>query len=108
MGEAPFEAIPPIGYPEFSSAWVSEGTFLRRINYAYYASGALLGFAPLPALTAETPEQVVDHVAARFVHGRIGSQTRAALLSVVLGHNTATRVQHAAAAILASPEFMSQ
>jgi uncharacterized protein (DUF1800 family) len=107
MGEPPYEAAPPIGYPEASIAWVGEGSFLRQVNFAYRAAFGTRGFAPQPPTTGNSQE-VVDQLAERLIRGGISASTRAAAMTVFEGHGSSSRVQHAAAALLASPEFLSQ
>ena len=47
LGEAPYLAEPPTGYPETSAQWASSGAMLSRMNFATsYVTGALRGVAP--------------------------------------------------------------
>ncbi len=107
MGEPPYESSPPTGYPEVSIAWVGEGSFLRQVNFAYHAAFGTRGFAPQPPTTG-TSNEIVDQLAERLIRGGISASTRAAAIAVVEGHGSSSKVQHAAAALLASPEFLSQ
>jgi hypothetical protein len=107
MGEPAYEAVPPIGYPEASGAWVSEGPFLRRVNYVYSATGPGLGFAPLPVFTG-TSAEVVDQLTPYLLQESVGNDTLNALIGIVNGHNASSEVRQAAAALLVSPEFLSQ
>ncbi len=47
LGEAPYLAEPPTGYPETSAQWASSGAMLSRMNFATsYATGDLRGVGP--------------------------------------------------------------
>ena len=47
LGEAPYLAEPPTGYPETSAQWASGGAMLTRMNFATsYATGRLRGVRP--------------------------------------------------------------
>jgi len=47
LGEAPYLAEPPTGYPETSAQWASGGAMLTRMNFATsYATGELRGVGP--------------------------------------------------------------
>ncbi len=47
LGEAPYMAEPPTGYPETSAQWASGGAMLTRMNFATaYASGQSRGVGP--------------------------------------------------------------
>jgi len=47
LGEAPYFAEPPTGYPETSAQWASSGAMLTRMNFATsYVMGDLNGVAP--------------------------------------------------------------
>ena len=47
LGEAPYLAEPPTGYPETSAQWASGGAMLTRMNFATsYATGQLRGVGP--------------------------------------------------------------
>ena len=47
LGEAPYLAEPPTGYPETSAQWASGGAMLTRMNFAIsYATGQLRGVRP--------------------------------------------------------------
>ena len=47
LGEAPYLAEPPTGYPETSAQWASSGAMLARMNFATsYVAGALRGVGP--------------------------------------------------------------
>ena len=47
LGEAPYLAEAPIGYPETSAQWASSGAMLSRMNFATsYVTGELPGLGP--------------------------------------------------------------
>ena len=47
LGEAPYLAEPPTGYPETSAQWASSGAMLTRMNFATsYVTGRLRGVRP--------------------------------------------------------------
>ena len=47
LGEAPYLAEPPTGYPETSAEWASSGAMLTRMNFATsYVTGELRGVGP--------------------------------------------------------------
>ena len=47
LGEAPYLAEPPTGYPETSAQWASSGAMLTRMNFATsYVRGQLRGVGP--------------------------------------------------------------
>ena len=47
LGEAPYLAEPPTGYPETSAQWASSGAMLTRMNFATsYVTGELRGVRP--------------------------------------------------------------
>ena len=47
LGEAPYLAEPPTGYPETSAQWASSGAMLSRMNFATsYVTGELRGVGP--------------------------------------------------------------
>ena len=47
LGEAPYLAEPPTGYPETSAQWASAGAMLTRMNFATsYVTGQLRGVGP--------------------------------------------------------------
>ena len=47
LGEAPYLAEPPTGYPETSAQWASSGAMLTRMNFATsYVMGRLRGVGP--------------------------------------------------------------
>jgi uncharacterized protein (DUF1800 family) len=47
LGEAPYLAEPPTGYPETSAQWASGGAMLTRMNFATsYVTGQLRGVGP--------------------------------------------------------------
>jgi uncharacterized protein (DUF1800 family) len=106
MGEDPYGAPSPAGWPDSSLAWVGEGTLLRRFELAARAADGKVGFA-LPAASA-TPstEQLLTETTARYLPGGLSSTTRQALLTYLEGVPAAARAQQAAAAVLASPEFL--
>lgn len=47
LGQAPYLAEPPTGYPETSAQWASSGSMINRMNFATaYVTGELKGVGP--------------------------------------------------------------
>jgi uncharacterized protein (DUF1800 family) len=106
LGETPYRAGPPTGYPDVSGAWTGEGTVIARINLAWRAAHGEAGFGPIFQVTGTTPAEIVDQLQKQFLRNGIEPSTRAALESLVAGLPPAARVQQAAATLLASPDFL--
>lgn len=107
LGEGPYRAGPPTGYPDVSRAWAGEGTYIARANLAWRATHGYDGFAPSFQVTGTTPAEIVDQLQKQFLRNGIEPGTRAALESMVAGLPPAARVQEAAATLLASPDFLT-
>lgn len=108
MGEELYGAAPPTGYPEVSSYWRGEGSFLRRMNVAIWASRGLYGWAPpAPSAFVEDPTMLAAELDLRFAYGGLLSTTRERLADLSSRIPKASRPHEVAAALLVSPEFVS-
>jgi uncharacterized protein (DUF1800 family) len=106
LGEPMFLAAPPTGFPDASSHWASGGTLVQRFNYARDVVGADLGIDW--GVTSGTTDEIVDGVADRIRLG-LEAATRADVIRYVDGLGNIPddqRVREAAAALLASPDFL--
>jgi hypothetical protein len=108
LGEAPFMAHPPSGYPDDSSHWSGAGAMLTRFALvaAVTEADAGLGIGGIGELPAPA---LVDALAARLLGAAPMPATRAAAIAGVesLGAaQGAARAREAAALLLASPDFM--
>ena len=84
MGQPPYRAQPPTGWPEVAQPWVNPGALVARIDFGLkLASGRLTGTqVPLPS-TEGDPDQVVDRTALAVLHRPLGDSTRATLLAAL-------------------------
>jgi len=84
MGQPPYRAQPPTGWPEVAQPWVNPGALVARIDFGLkLASGRLTGTAvPLPSVDG-APDQVVDRTARAILHRPLGEQTRATVLAAL-------------------------
>jgi hypothetical protein len=111
MGEELFKATPPTGYPETSDSWSGPGGMILRINEIDRVVARADGYAfEFPVRAGETATIVDALVETLFVAG-VSDATRAAAIAFVDALPLAdddTRVEQAAAMLLASPEFLRQ
>lgn len=65
MGENMYGCVPPTGYPDRSEQWISSGTLVYRVNFAFaLASGKVKG------VTVPLPQGKLEKVAAAVMPGR--------------------------------------
>ena len=84
MGQPPYRAQPPTGWPEVAQPWVNPGALVARIDFGLkLASGRLTGtMVPLPSVDG-APDEVVDRTARAVLHRPLGEQTRATVLAAL-------------------------
>jgi len=111
MGQSMYACVPPTGYPDRSEQWISSGTLVHRVNYAFALSSQQVRGVRVPNL----PQGKLEQTAARLLPGRS--------LSVALGpvkqtlgneeffrglakeNRTLTQNQKMVGVLLSSPEF---
>jgi uncharacterized protein (DUF1800 family) len=85
IGEPLYQCLPPTGYSDRASAWVSAGALLNRLNFALALAGNRLAgsqvqIAPLLGAEAEAdPYQALEGAVSVFLGGQISTNTRATL-----------------------------
>jgi uncharacterized protein (DUF1800 family) len=116
MGQPPYRALPPTGWPEVAQPWVNPGALVARIDFGLkLASGRITGTeVPLPPLDGP-PEQVVDRTARAILHRPLGEQTRATVLAALGtsevmpdGERRPVDGPKLVGLLLGSPEFQTQ
>ena len=111
MGEELFKAAPPTGYPEVSDFWSGPGGMILRINQIDRVVARAEGYAfDFPVHGGDT-EAIVDALIDTLFVADVSDATRAAAIAFVDGLPVAddtTRIEQAAALLLASPEFLRQ
>ncbi|MGZ6081372.1 MAG: DUF1800 domain-containing protein [Myxococcaceae bacterium] len=116
MGQPPYRAQPPTGWPEVSQPWVNPGALVARIDFGLkLASGRITGTeVPLPSLDGP-PEQVVDRTARAILHRPLGEQTRTTVLAALGASDVMPDGEHRpidgpklVGLLLGSPEFQTQ
>ena len=116
MGQPPYRALPPTGWPEVAQPWVNPGALVARIDFGLkLASGRITGTeVPLPPVDG-TPEQVVDRTARAILHRPLGEQTRATVLAALGAGEVMPDGEHRpvdgpklVGLLLGSPEFQTQ
>lgn len=111
LGEEPYRASPPTGYPESSGFWVSSSSMVGRFGLAgEIANDRTLRrrLKSLADVDGANVEATVDRIAATMCPGGISGATRAAAIGYAndrAGKND-DRVSNAAHVILSSPEFV--
>jgi uncharacterized protein (DUF1800 family) len=85
IGEPLYQCLPPTGYSDKSSAWISAGALLNRLNFALAlagnrVAGSQVQIAPLLGAEAEEdPYQALERAVSVFLAGQISTSTRATL-----------------------------
>lgn len=107
MGQPMFACVPPTGYPEDSSNWVSAGALVSRLNFALNLSNG--GFqdvrtAPPPRTGTQSAEQRVTSLSLQLTGKELSPATRATILKQVKD-DPAIDSKKLCALILGSPEF---
>lgn len=108
LGESPYEAPPPPGFPDASGYWTSPGTLVTRMNEIERRARGQDGFSFTYPVTGGTSEQIVDGLAPQLLPGGVSDETRALALAFAddLVTTDLARVQQVAAFLLSSPEFL--
>jgi len=119
MGQPPYAAQPPTGYPDRAEAWTSPGGLLARLNFVQaVAAGRLPGTSvDLPGLLGGDGRaaDVADRLIERLLGGDVSAETRA-VLREALGQPAVLRaaldapvvspdLARITALVLGSPEF---
>jgi len=116
MGQPPYRAQPPTGWPEVAQPWVNPGALVARIDFGLrLASGRLTGTeVPLPSVDG-APEEVVDRTARAILHRPLGEQTRATVLAALGvsevmpdGERRPVDAAKLVGLLLGAPEFQNQ
>ncbi len=109
LGQVPFGWEAPNGYPDVAPFWQTTSGLLGRWNFALdLTANRVRGTrVDLAALTrdADTPEDVVDVLALRFVGEPLPSEARAILVDVARTGALEQQLPLVAGLILASPFF---
>ncbi len=111
MGEEPYRAAPPTGYPESSGYWVSSSSMVGRFTVSgkIAADGTLRNRLKSAAgVDGADVAETVDRIAATMCPGGVSSATRAAAISYTTEQADSNdgRITSAAHVILSSPEFV--
>jgi uncharacterized protein (DUF1800 family) len=110
LDEVPFEARPPVGYPDASPYWAGSGSLITRINAAERFARRANEYGIVWGVAGGTSQEIVDALARRlFPGGTLSGQSRDAAIAYVdtlSSRPAAERVWSAAAMLLAAPEFM--
>ena len=114
MGEPLFACTPPTGYTEVSSAWVSPGALIDRLNFAMALTQEKLTdirFDPkkiLGGVDTDKPGAVLDQCVATLAPDNLSPGTRKVLDDVALptdGDGKTVDPSKLVALIIGSPEF---
>jgi uncharacterized protein (DUF1800 family) len=110
MGEAPYRAAPPTGYPEASAAWASAGGSLVRWNRAY---DLMYDHPTLDAhfgISSSAGPAIVDALRAALLPGGLASARRMEIARFVdqdlPGTTRLERVRKAGSLVLSTPEAL--
>ncbi len=109
LGEAPYFAHPPSGYPDVSSHWTGGGALLARFGLVARITDADESLRVDWGVTSGSAAEIVDALADHLLGAAPADATRSAIIARVeeLGAvSDSLRVREAAALLLASPEFM--
>jgi uncharacterized protein (DUF1800 family) len=85
IGEPLYQCLPPTGYSDKASAWVSAGALLNRLNFALAlagnrVAGSQVQIAPLLGTEAEAdPYQALERAVSVFLAGQVSTSTRSTL-----------------------------
>ncbi|MEM7411842.1 MAG: DUF1800 domain-containing protein [Myxococcota bacterium] len=110
LGESPFRARPPTGYPDTSGAWASPGGLVTTLNQIERAARGRDGYAPAFGIDdGANGFEIVDALIARWFPEGVSAATRSGAIGVTHALRTRPvdqRVEQAAAFLLSSPEFL--
>lgn len=110
LGEEPYLARPPTGYPDSSEFWASPGALVTALNAIDRAARSLDGYdVEYDIAEGATAFRIVDELNAQLFPARVSAATRNAAL--LLAHDLRRRphdrrVEQVAAFLLSSPEFL--
>ena len=109
LGEPPYLARPPTGFPDESEHWANAGGLITRLQLIYsitFLDGTLgIDWGTVGGTNAE----VADAVTRKLMPGGVSEATRGAVLFHLAGWTgfpTDFRAREAAGILLASPDFM--
>jgi uncharacterized protein (DUF1800 family) len=109
LGEVPYEARLPIGYPDESAYWASSGTLLARFNAMEHLARRYADYGFDWQVRGGTSAQIVDALARRlFPGGGLSDASRLTAIAYVdslAGLTDWERVWSAASMLLSAPEF---
>jgi uncharacterized protein (DUF1800 family) len=113
LGEPLFACTPPTGYKEVSSAWVSPGALIERLNFAMALTGQKLSdvhFDPstiLSGIDVDKPDAVLNQCIAVLLQNNVSANTRKVLTQSALptSDNQTVNPSKLIALIIGSPEF---
>jgi len=114
MGQPLYRCTPPTGFAENSSAWVSAGALVARINFGLaLTSGRIPGLSVSLPTTDSDPQATVDTIAARVLGRAPTSKTRETLLNALVAKEQDGEMRYVepakvAGLLLGSPEFQHQ
>lgn len=113
LGEPLFACTPPTGYKEVSSAWVSPGALIERLNFAMALTGQKLNdvhFDPaktLAGVDVDKPDAVLNQCISVLLQDNISDTTRKVLAQQALPASESQTINPSKliALIIGSPEF---
>ena len=111
MGQPLWAHQTPDGYPEDSSAWVSSGALIARLNYALaLTSGEIVDVQVTPTgllegVNGDDAQAVLDRLLQKLLGGQVSEGTRATLKKDLPARGTPVNPAKLCALILGSPEF---
>lgn len=114
LGEPLFACTPPTGYKEVSSAWVSPGALIERLNFAMALTQQQISDVRFDAqkildgTDLDAPKAVLDRVASVLLPKGITQATRRVLEKTALpaaGESQTVNPAKLMALIIGSPEF---
>ncbi len=111
LGEDPYMARPPTGYPEDSASWAGNGTMLNRINMLANTARGWNGIEFTPVV-AGNPDDLVDAWLDRLFMGDVPGQTRNAAVAHLnslpnyIQNDPDRASREVLAVLLASPRFL--
>ena len=117
LGEPLFACTPPTGYKEVSSAWVSPGALIERLNFSMALTGQKLSDVHFDAAKVlagtdvDKPQDVLNQCVAVLLQNNISDSTRKVLEQTALppadstGAGQTVNPTKLIALIIGSPEF---
>jgi uncharacterized protein (DUF1800 family) len=116
LGEPPFGCLPPTGYSDAASEWLSTTQLLRRMNTALQLASGRVPGAPvdlervLDGIYLDDAPALIDGAAERLLGRRLPEDQRTEMIERLRAaqRNPAELRALAAALVLGSPEFQRQ